>query len=97
MELRYDFHSYKNKKNWSSPGTDMICNYWWKYITAVRRYIVNIFVKTAENTNKVPDWFTVGRTILLKKPGSFSIGNHRDITCLQTVYKWYTIMSTPMD
>ena len=37
-----------------------------------------------------PAWFCEGKTSLLPKPGSFTIDNQRPITCLNTLYKWFT-------
>ena len=37
-----------------------------------------------------PEWFTEGRTSLLPKPGDFTSENQRPITCLNTLYKWFT-------
>ena len=36
-------------------------------------------------------WFSEGKTSLIPKPGEFSSDNHRLITCLNTMYKWYTL------
>ena len=48
--------------------------------------------------NDVPLWFTQGKTSLIPKPGAFSSDNTRPITCLNTIYKWYTsCLLGPMD
>ena len=37
-----------------------------------------------------PLWFSEGKTSLIPKPGEFTSDNQRPITCLNTMYKWYT-------
>ena len=44
----------------------------------------------AQSDQDVPLWFTEGRTSLIPKPGEFSSENQGPITCLNTVYKWFT-------
>ena len=45
-----------------------------------------------------PAWFTGGKTTLIPKPGVVSSDNQRPITCLNTVYKWFTAcLLRPMD
>ena len=48
--------------------------------------------------NDFPIWFVGGKTSLIPKPGEFSSNNQRPITCLNTVYKWFTAcLLVPMD
>ena len=43
------------------------------------------------NTNiEYPAWFSEGNTTLLQKAGEFTSDNQRPITCLNTLYKWFT-------
>jgi len=35
-------------------------------------------------------WFTEGKTSLIPKAGEFSNENQRQITCLNTIFKWFT-------
>ncbi|PFX32844.1 Retrovirus-related Pol polyprotein from type-1 retrotransposable element R2 [Stylophora pistillata] len=37
-----------------------------------------------------PAWFCEGKTTLIPKPGEFTSDNQRPITCLNTLYKWFT-------
>lgn len=37
-----------------------------------------------------PSWFTQGKTTLIPKPGEFRSKNQQPITCLNTIYKWFT-------
>ena len=45
---------------------------------------------TAVYVRDFPLWFSRGKTSLLPKPGEFTKDNQRPITCLNTLYKWYT-------
>ena len=48
------------------------------------------FEATAVCERGFPLWFSGGKTSLLPKPGEFTKDNQRPITCLNTLYKWYT-------
>ena len=37
-----------------------------------------------------PAWFFERKTPLIPKPGEFTSDNQQPITCLNTMYKWYT-------
>ena len=78
------------KRNWSTPGPDRIVNFWWKRANCLHVGIVRAFQVIAQSDQDVPLWFTEGRTSLIPKPGEFSSENQRPITCLNTVYKWFT-------
>ena len=78
------------KRNWSAPGPDRIVNFWWKRANCLHVGIVSAFQVIAQSDQDVPLWFTEGRTSLIPKPGDFSSENQRPITCLNTVYKWFT-------
>jgi hypothetical protein len=44
-----------------------------------------------EDNNKMPDWLTFGRTVLIPKTKNLSsVGDYRPITCLNTSYKLFT-------
>ena len=38
----------------------------------------------------IPLWFTGGKTSLIPKLGDFPSEKHTPITCLSTIYKWFT-------
>ena len=80
----------KRKKNWSAPGPDRVTNYWWKQAIALHDGVTRAFKSIMLNSYDFPLWFTGGRTTLIPKPGSFTSDNQRPITCLNTVYKWFT-------
>ena len=82
-------HAIRKKKNWSRPGTDGIVNYWWKMNKSVHRLIFEEFRKLVKGEDS-PEWMTEGRTVMLEKEGERSAANKRPITCLQTLYKWYS-------
>ena len=78
------------KRNWSALGPDRIVNFWWKRANCLHVGIVRAFQVIAQSDQDVPLWFTEGRTSLIPKPGEFSSENQRPITCLNTVYKWFS-------
>ena len=78
------------KRNWSAPGPDRIVNYWWKRAETLHESVASSFREIGLGDNDVPLWFTQGKTSLIPKPGVFSSDNTRPITCLNTIYKWYT-------
>ena len=57
----------KKKKNWSAPGIDGITNYWWKTLTATRKPLARAMQKWVDDNTTIPQWITVGRTVLLPK------------------------------
>ena len=80
----------RKKKNWSSLGPDLICNFWWKKLTSVKKVMLKIFSEIINKELGITAWFCRGRTILIPKMGEWSIPNQRPITCLNTQYKWFT-------
>ena len=80
----------KRKKNWSAPGPDKLINYWWKQAIALHDGVTRAFKTIMLNNYDFPLWFTGGRTTLIPKPGSFTSDNQRSVTCLNTIYKWFT-------
>lgn len=74
------------KRNWSVPGPDRMANYWWKHAYVVH---VAIFLAICDSP-EYPSWFTQGKTTPIPKPGEFSSENQQPITCLNTIYKWFT-------
>ena len=79
----------RKKRNWSAPGPDRIANYWWKHAYVVHKEIAAIFIAISD-APEYPQWFPQGKTTLIPKPGEFSSENQRPITCLNTIYKWFT-------
>ena len=77
-------------KNWSGTGVDYIHNFWWKKITASHNLILDQFCKLHANSIPIPTWLCFGRTVLLPKGGPNIPANFRPITCLLTLYKWFT-------
>ena len=80
----------KRKKNWSAPGLDRVTNYWRKQAIALHDAVTGAFKCVMLNKYDLPLWFTGGRTTLIPKPGSFTSDNQRPITCINTIYKWFT-------
>jgi len=81
----------RKRKNWTAPGIDGIQNYWWKKLHVTWPVLVKVFGELTHNPNDIPEWFPVGRTVLLPKSNKVdTVSNYRPITCLNTVYKVYT-------
>ena len=78
------------KKNWSAPGPDRLTNYWWKRTHVLHDGVARSFQAIIQENNDFPWWFTEGKTTLIPKPGDFTSANQRPITCLNTIYKWFT-------
>ena len=75
------------KRNWSAPGPDQIVTFWWNKVYCVHEGVAKSFQAIARTDREVPFWFTEGK---IQKAGEFSSGNQRPITCLNTIYKWFT-------
>ena len=52
--------------------------------------IAKSFAAIGNGEENYPHWFTGGKTTLLPKPGEFTSDNQRPVTCLNTLYKWFT-------
>ena len=70
------------KRNWITPGSNRIANFWWKRVNCLHSGIAKSFQAIALEDQDIPLWFTGGKTSLIPKLGDFSIENHRPITCL---------------
>ena len=56
------------------------------------------FKSISKVDSNYPAWFTGGKKSLIPKEGNFTSDNQRPITCLNTIYKWFTsCMLRPMD
>ena len=78
-------------KNWSAPGIDGIQNFWWKKFQGVWKALVRSFNEWIEQPDRIPEWVTHGRTVLLPKLEDLSDEKeYRPITCLNTCYKIFT-------
>ena len=80
----------ERKKTWSVPGPDRLVKFWWKRAHALHGGVARSFEAISRTDDEYPSWFTEGKTSLIPKPGEFSSGNQRPITCLSTSYKWFT-------
>ena len=78
------------KRNWSTPGPNRIVNYWWKKAEKLYQGVAPSFQEIGRSECEVTLWFIEGKSSLIPKPGEFSSQNHRPITCLNSLYKWYT-------
>ena len=57
----------KKNKNWASPGIDGIQNYWWKKFESAQRALARAYGTVKEDNNMVPQWWPVGRTVILPR------------------------------
>ena len=81
----------KKRKTWTSPGIDGIQNYWWEKFKSAQRALRRAYDAIKEDNNMIPQWWPVGRTVLL--PKSKELGdekNYRPIACFNTSYKFLT-------
>ncbi|PFX18161.1 Fibroblast growth factor receptor 3 [Stylophora pistillata] len=78
------------KKNWSAPGPDRLANFWWKRAVFLHVGVATVFQAISSIDGDYLLWFSEWKTSLIPKPGKFTSDNQRPITCLNTVYKWYT-------
>ena len=86
------------KKNWSAPGPDRLANLWWKRAPSLHKGVAAAFRSISRSDEEYPQWFSEGKTLLIPIPGEFSSDNQRPITCLNTIYKWYTLcLLVPID
>ncbi|XP_055842673.1 uncharacterized protein LOC129909623 [Episyrphus balteatus] len=80
-----------NSINWKAPGPDELQNFWLKRLTSAHPHVVRCFNKILDKEQRIPEFFTKGRTFLIPKnrdtenPSAF-----RPITCLVTLYKAFT-------
>ena len=80
----------KKKKNWTSHGPDKITNFWWKKLKSVSSMCTKVFNKVLNDDIELLCWVCMGIVALLPKLGEWSESNQRPITCLNTIYKWFT-------
>ena len=79
------------RKNWTAPGIDGIQNYWWKKFTSAQKALAKSFTILYQDTFRIPEWWPLGRTVLLPKTKNPSDEkNYPPITCLNTSYKILT-------
>ena len=84
------WNAIKKKRNWSSPGPDLVVNFWLKKLSVMHTIINETFKIIINTMSDMVPWFCQGRTSLLEKPGDWVYNNTRPITCTNNMYKWYT-------
>ncbi|EFA77454.1 hypothetical protein PPL_12056 [Heterostelium album PN500] len=82
----------KNKKNWSAPGPDGICNYWIKRIKRYHEDLAEAFNAYLHlDIMKFPKWFCEGITYRIHKGGDKEDeAYYRPITCINNTCKILT-------
>ena len=83
-------NSIKHKRNWSSPGTDKITNYWIKKMDIFHKDIATALNIILTERLEIPSWLTTGRSVMIPKKDNATAADHRPITCLNTLYKLIT-------
>ena len=83
----------KKAKSWSAPGPDDIVNFWWKVFPEVGHALHLVTEEILNTAIPFPDWLVTGRTILIPKKGKAKDPvNYRPIMCLNTQYKFATVV-----
>ena len=74
--------------SWKSPGPDGIHGFWYKNLTSLHKTLC-IQLNQCLTDNAIPEWMTIGRTVLLLKDPSKGneVGNFRPIACLNIMWK----------
>ena len=52
--------------------------------------MVESFKEVSKSDEDYPEWFSEGKTSLIRKEGEFLSKNQRPVTCLNNMYKWFT-------
>jgi len=80
--------------NWKAPGRDQIANFWLKQLTATHKHMAALFNKLIED-DQIPEWLTAGVAFLIpKKENTENSKNYRPVTCLPTIYKLMTSITS---
>ena len=78
--------------NWKATGPDCIHNFWIKHLSSLHPRLAN-HIQTVIS-GEIPDWLTLGRTVLLMKSKEVGaevvVTNYRPITCLSSLWKLIT-------
>ena len=81
----------KRLNNWKSPGPDCVHNFWIKHLTNLHSRLASQIQAVVDG--EVPDWLTLGRTVLIlknKTTGAEVVTDYRPITCLSNIWKLIT-------
>lgn len=85
----------KRTRSWKAPGPDGICAFWWKVFCQAANLLWEIVQGIIGGNTKAPEWFVMGRTVLIPKEGcQGKTDQYRPITCLNTVCKLLTAVIT---
>ena len=57
----------KKRKNWTALGIDDIENFWWSMFEVCWRPLSEIMNQWIERKDCIPEWLTLGRTVVLPK------------------------------
>jgi len=80
--------------NWKASGRDHIANVWLKQLTATHKHIAALFNKLIEK-DQMAEWLTAEVTFLIPKiENTENPKNYRPVTCLPTIYKLLTSITS---
>ena len=83
----------KKAKSWSAPWSDDIVNFLWKVFPEAGHALCLVTEEMLNAKIPFPGWLVTGRTILIPKKGEAKdLGNYRPIACLNTKYKFATVV-----
>ncbi|PFX22610.1 putative RNA-directed DNA polymerase from transposon BS [Stylophora pistillata] len=90
LDKTYAAKALKKKKTRSALGPDRLASFWRNRAHSLHKCVATAFRSISRSDEEYPQWFSEGKISLVPKPGEFSSDNQRPITCLNTIYKWYT-------
>ena len=78
--------------NWKSPGPVVVQGYWLKKLTLLHKRIAKQMDNIICNREDIPEWMTLGKTVLRQKHPSKgnAVDNSRPILCLPLMWKLMT-------
>ena len=84
-------HGIRKMSNWKAPGPDGVHGFWFKKLTNLHSRIAE-HMQDCLQDGSVPDWLTVGRTVLILKDRNKGRipSNYRPIACLPLMWKLLT-------
>ena len=74
-----------------SPGPDLITGLLYKKLSSFIPFMANLFQRSLNNIETIPDWLDQAKTVLLpKNERTQEAKSYRPIACLNIMYKLYT-------
>ena len=74
-----------------SPGPDLTTCLWYKKLSSFIPFTTNLFERSLNNIETIPDWLAQSKIVLLpKNEQTQEAKSYRPTTCLNIMYKLYT-------